>query len=577
MGKRSDASGWLKDGNLAFDGGVDGGRSPSFLQRNQTADAVNTTFRGGFARPRLGFRKIALNFAGTAENPFKRGRFQHASFYEGEGFPLLMSSQGGRQFKLDLVTFTVSEISPPGINNSADNPLGWSVQAENFWIYQDNQSSAIIFDGSSSRRAQESANEVPVGNVMAYTMGRLIVSLSDRQSFRVGDLVFGQGKRSDMLQFTENNYLNEGGDFSARVFGAPSHSGPIKAMRALAMGDTQLGQGPLLVGTPRQVFTVNLPFDRAQWKAMTSPLQTVNEIIGPQGQDAFILINTDIWYRGQDGWRSYIMARREFGSWGNTPMSGEVDPVISVDTESLLEYCSAALFQNRMLGTCSPVPSTHGVWHRGLVVIDFDHVSTLQPKSNPTWEGVWTGPRILKLVSATVNQHERLFIYALDEEDNICLYEMDADAKDDDGTAIQWSLDTPSYACGNSDQYKKLETGRVVLNELSGQLTGVVKYRSDQNPCWQAWDNFSVCAQNQDCGENPGYCIGPHTYNPQVRSPIRLHTPPDDFDPVSSHKWRTGYEFQTRLELTGYAAIKAFRIYAMDEPEQLGVDRRDVT
>jgi len=576
MSKRSDASGWLKDGNLAFDGGVDGGRSPSFLQRNQTADAINTTGRGGFARPRPGIRKVALNFTGDTANPFQRGRFQHGAFYDGNDLPMLLSSQGGRQFKIDLLTFKVTEISPPGLHNSAERELGWSVQAENYWIYQDNQSSPIIFDGGSSRRASDVNSEVPVGNVMAYTMGRLVVSLTDRQTFRVGDLVFGQGSRSDMLRFTENNFLNEGGDFVARVFGAPSNSGPIKAMRALAMGDTQLGQGPLLVGTPRQVFTVNLPFDRTQWKAMTSPLQTVNEIVGPQGQDAFILINTDIWYRGLDGWRSYIMARREFGSWGNTPMSSEINPVISQDTEWLLEHCSAVLHHNRMLGTCSPVPSTHGVWHRGMAVIDFDHVSSLQPKTNPTWEGIWTGPRILQLVAATVNQHERLFIYALDEQDNICLYEMVADDKDDDGVAIAWSMDTPSYACGQPDGYKKLETGRVVLNELSGALTGVVRYRSDQNPCWQDWDNFAVCAQNQDCAD-PGDCVGPHTFNPQVRSPIRLHTPPDDFDPVSSRKWRTGYEFQARLELTGYAAIKAFRIYAMDEPEQLGVDRRDVT
>lgn len=578
MSKRSDEKGWLIDGNLTWEGGVDGGRSPSLLRRNQVADAVNCTFRAGFIKPRHGLKLIDFTgkFDTGVEDPFRRGRFQHAAFYDGNNVPMLLSSHGGRQFKIDLATFQVSEITPSGVHNSADRYLGWSVQAENYWIYQDNQSYPIIFDGSTSRRSVASKFEVPVGNVMAYTMGRLIVSLPDKLSFRIGDLVFSQGSRSDMLLFTENNFLNEGGDFTVRVFGAPSNSGPIRAMRGASMTDTQLGQGPLIVGTPRIVFTVSLPFDRTTWKDLTSPLQTVNPVIGPLGQGSMLLINTDVWYRGLDGWRSFILARRDFNTWGNTPMSSEINNVLDYDTDFLLEHGSAVLFENRLIGTCSPVSSTHGVWHRGLAVIDFDQVSGLQRKTMPSWEGIWTGQRILQIVTGTIENHERCFLYCLDENDDIQLYELDPKAKDDDGTDINWSFETPSYACGDSDQLKKLEAGRIVLSELSGDLTGTVKYRSDLNPCWQPWDTFSVCALSEDCA-NPGDCAGPVTYRPQIRSPIRLHMPPDDFDTISSRKWRTGYEFQVRVELTGSATIKALRIYALDEPEHLGADRRSPT
>lgn len=490
---------------------------------------------------------------------------------------MLLSSQGGRQFKIDCSTWNVSEISPPGQLNSATQRMGWSVQAENYWIYQDNQSNAIIFDGSSSRRAIDSQKEIPVGNVMAYTMGRLIVSLVDKITFRGGDLVYGQGKVSDLLKFTENDYLNDGGDFAAKVFGAPSNSGPIRAMIAVPMTDTQLGQGPLLVGTPRQVFTISLPFDRTTWKNLSNPIQTVSPLIGPLSPRGTIAVNGDIWYRGLDGIRSYILARRDFQtSFGNTPMSSEVNDIIDQDTEWLLEYESKVLFKNRLLGTCSPVQSDHGVWHRGLVAIDFDLVSGIRRKTTPSWEGLWTGPRILQILTATINNHERCFCYCLDSDDNICLYELDPKARDDDGAAIDWALELPSYNCGDSDWYKKLETGRIVLNDLSGRLSVTVKYRNDLNPCWQTWDTTEVCALNQDCS-NPGDCAGPHTYRPQTRSPIRLHAPPDDFDELTGHKWRTGYEFQPRLELSGWAALKSFRIFCHDEPEQLGVDREETT
>src|ERR1041385_6903574 len=93
-------------------------------------------------------------------------------------------------------------------------------------------------------------------------------------------------------------------------------------MHPAAMTDTALGQGPMLVGTPNVVFTVNLPFDRTTWKNLAEALQTANPIVGPVSQDSVINVNGDLWYRSLDGIRSYITAQRQFnGAWGNTPQS----------------------------------------------------------------------------------------------------------------------------------------------------------------------------------------------------------------------------------------------------------------
>jgi hypothetical protein len=584
MSHQADAKGWLRDGNTGFTRGADGNTPPNVLSREHVAKATNTTFRGGKgARPRPGWRRRELSFATGTETNFETGRFQHAAFYDGNSRPSLMAHIGGRLFKTDVITWKVSDISVTDDPNSSKQPMGWSCQAENYFIYQDNQSLPIIYDGASSRRANRARSEIPVGNVMAYTMGRLVVALPDRTTFRVGDLVFGpsgtigRGYRDSMLRFTENDYLNEGGEFVARVFGAPSGYGNITAMKAVSQTDTSLGQGPLLVGTPDTVFTLNLPFDRNTWKDMASALQTVSPIKGPLGQNSTVLVNGDAWYRADDGIRSFIMAQRDFAtSWGNAPMSAEVDDTLAYDSPHLLEYGSGVHWNRWLIQTVSPATNNDGVvWHRGLAVIDFNPVGGIASKVNPQWDGIWTGLRILQVVKGRVAQRERCFVFALSDNDEIQLWEMVVEDKFDNvDDPIDWTLTVPSFPFGNIDQLKKLQAGRVVFHNVLGDLSGTVKYRSDQNPCWQPWDSFAVCSKDKDCSAE---CAGPRTYRAQPRAPIRLKTPPDVFDAIDNKNHRTGYEFQAKLELSGYGELQHLILFASDQPEQMGIEQRTQT
>lgn len=658
MSTRANTRGWYKDGCADFSGGIDGSRPSFLLDPDQSGGAINTTFRGGPARNRPGFKKLPLTFhdSGT-QSAFQspNGPFQHARPFDGAGYPTLISSQAGRQFLFDITRYSVREITPftgfttsvsvsfnipasgstlqitvastSGMtlnstqislgpyyltlvsidsanqitvqNNVAsqngvfigagsvvgfqgldiNNPnltIGWSEQVENYWVYQDNVSLPIIFDGSTSVRSNQSENQIPVGNVMCYTQGRLAVALPDRYSFRVGDLVFGSSgtiqnqDRDAPLYFTENTYLNEGGDFQARVFGAPSQFGPILSMKAGAMTDTALGQGPLLVGQAYMVFSVQLPFDRTTWKDLTQAMQTANPVNGPLGQDSTVLINTDMWYRRIDGIGSYITAQRQFnGSWINTPMSAEISDFLDNDTSSLLENGSGVFFGNRLLETVSPVNSPYGIYHRGLAVLDFDLVSTIRKRSGPCWEGIWTGLKILKILKCNANGVERCFLYCLGNATNqIEIWELDLNALFDEGpTPIQWSIDLRSMICGDIDQFKRLETGRIGLTDINGAISGVITYRTDRSPCYQPWDSFSICAANADCG--PPACAGPHTYREQARVPIDLFMPPDTYDPIAHRKYRTGYQFQPRMENVGAFAVESFRIFALDQPENL--------
>lgn len=589
MSTRADTKGWLRDGNLSFHGGCDGSVPPNEISRAHVASAVNATMRGGVIGPRPGWVKRSLVFSSSAVGTaFKSARFQHSSFYASSRSPSLISSHGGRLFHINLQRFSVQEITPlqaDGVTLDRNNPfneLGWSVQCDRYWIYQDNQSYPYIFNGSAVRRANPAQFEVPVGNVMAYAQGRLVVALPDRQTFRVGDLLFSPsgtsaaGYRDSVLKFTENNYLNEGGDFVARVFGAPSTEGSITAMHSVAMTDTGLGQGPLLVGTQYGVFTVQLPFDRTIWKDLRSPLQTNAPIMGPLGQNSMVLVNGDAWYRSIDGIRSYIMAQREFSTWGNTPMSEEIGEHLGHDTQRLLEHGSAVLFDNRLLMTSSPAPSRFGVFHRSLVSLDFRPISNMGKRTPPAYDGVWTGARILQIVKGMVFHEERCFAYVLSASNEIELWELVPDAKwDTDKAPIQWSFTTPSYNCGNSDQLKRLETARFIANDIVGRFAGTVTYRTDQDPCFTPWDTWVYCAKYEDCAIDTDHCGAPQNYLPQQRTPIRLHQPPDTFNDITGLKHRTGYEFQMKVACSGYGKIRQLRMFALDNREPLGAVERD--
>ena len=196
----------LRDGALDFSGGQNAALSPSLIQPNQVGQAINCSFRGGVLKQRPGFVYRGLSFpsydSGSCQSGFEGGRFQRAQFFDGAGTPVLLSAHGGRIFRIDPSNYHVTEITPSKggqpDTNSTRSELAWSVQAENYCIFQDNRGLPIIYNGSTARRANPSKLEVPTGNVMAYANGRLVVSLPDRRTFRVGDLVFGPSGSPDL-------------------------------------------------------------------------------------------------------------------------------------------------------------------------------------------------------------------------------------------------------------------------------------------------------------------------------------------------------------------------------------------
>lgn len=558
----------LTDGFISISGGVDTGKSPTVatamnpdgLSRDKLAFLINGTVRGDRLRPRPGFKKIAIEEFDSDE-----GLFQGADFYQPKNAPgCLIASISGRQWKFNVGTDnSVQEITIPGDPNPSNRPKAWMYQAEEFFIIQDNQSKPFIYDGGSARRA--GPKEIPVGSVGTYGMGRIWQTLQNGVSFAAGDLVYSITQQTkDLLGFTENTFLNEGGAFSV-----PSNAGQIKAMRFLANLDTSLGQGPLQVFTDNTIFSVNAPVQREVWKNLTYPIQTISMVAyGAVGQNSTTLVNSDVFYRSPDGVRSFILARRDFNTWSNTPISKEVNRVIEFDEQILLPYGSSVLFNNRLLQTCSPFRCDNGVAHRGIMPLDFDQVSSMSDKRPPAWEGLWTGLNILQLVKGMFDNKERCFAF-VSSNGQIELWEISKadkfDTLNSEDKPILWSIETGSYTFNSPFDLKRLRSGDLWIYELTGRVQFDLKFRPDGFPCWIDWKKFEQCAAYKDC--NTAECGTPKQLLPQFRPKIKFPKPPETCDQILGKFYLDMFECQVFLQMLGYCEIKQLRIHAMPRQE----------
>jgi hypothetical protein len=449
--------------------------------------------------------------------------------------------------------------------NPASRIKAWLCQAEKWLVVQDGQSTALIYNGATTRRAD--STEIRPGRAMAYGMGRLWSTGVDGRSFSAGDLVFGPSGtpqhnfKDAVLKVTENDLLAGGGYFTT-----PSNSGGIKAFRFIANLDTSQGQGPLMVCTPNQIFSVNAPFDRTQWQTMRNPIQTITAIShGALGHENTVMVNGDMFFRAKDGIRSYILARREFGQWSQTPQSREMNRVLEKDDQWLLEYGSSVVFDNRLLTTCSPVFSDHGIYHRGIVALDLDPLGGIRKKKDPSYDGLWNGLNTLQLVVGDFSKGERCFAFHLNNAQEIELYEITKDDKfDNEVTPINWTIETRSLVFGSDFELKQLKGGDLWIDRLTGRVDFNLLFRPDQHPCWQNWHSWSECANYKDCATTDPLtgCQTLTTFREQFRPRMPLPQPPDIADNLTMRPFRNGYEFQMRLELQGFCRIKRGRFMA---------------
>ena len=508
------------DGWFSLEGGVDAGRSPTLLEPNQCVSANNMVFRGGHPTVRPGFRKLTENFlnadhcytvAGVdtedfvptqeAWRAYKHGFFQCAVGYSPHhGEDCLMAMVNGRLFKIvpGVAEAKVTEIVLP-YRNTYLRQIAYMLQADKWLIVQDGQSKPILYDGATARRSKNDITdpektEVPVGTIMAYGMGRVCVIVNDRD-VAFGDLHGsheGPDPSDSLILFTERNFL--AGGFDAAI---PFEHGKATGMVFFPQLDTSTGNGQLMVFSERGASSFFLSLPRELWQTSQFQIHALSTT-GLRGDKSVSVVNEDLWFRAEDGYRSYRQARSEATGWSHIPLSTNVKQFLNLDTPRLLKFGSAIYFDNRIIGTCTPHWNQMRRFHNGMVVVDFDIISAFGTKNRPAWDGHWSKMRICQLVTGNFNGITRAFIFGMEQQEDRegntkmsnQLYEISLDDRDDWDGLVEWELVSRGFDFsklsqqGNSFTENELYDGDVWL-ERDYRMTCThlkIFYRPDNYP-----------------------------------------------------------------------------------------------
>ncbi len=415
-------------------------------------------------------------------------------------------------------------------------------------------------------------NELPGGRMGVYGLGRNWLCLNDGKQFVAGDLVGGSAGtlsnnfRDAVLNVTENNFLLGGGYFSI-----PGSYGEIRAFCFSETIDSSLGQGALQVFTDRNVFSCNAPVDRLTWQNLNNPILTESaKGGGGLSQWSTFNVNSDILSRARDGIRSLTLTRREFNTWGNVPVSREVQPQIDRDSEDLLRFVSGVEFDNRALMLSEGVSNTErGIYFKRIIVQNQDPNSSLRGKEPSVYDALfWQGLNIFRILHGTFNNTDRCFMFTLNNDTaKIEIWELlpeaTAEIYDAIDTRIVWSfeafLDFGQKNPAVRDRLR-LDEAEIYVDELRGKVDFQAYYAPDSWPCWVPWASWQECEDNTIVtATQPGF-----------RPNMGLGEPdPGPCDPTNNRPLREGYTFRVKFVITGHCRFLGgkFGAWTVPQPE----------
>jgi hypothetical protein len=375
------------------------------------------------------------------------------------------------------------------------------------------------------------------------------------------------GYRDSILKTTENP-VSLAGD----AFIVPTNAGNIRALEHSANLNSALGEGELYVFTRKTIYATTVPARRADWSTLSEPLQRVAQRdFGSVGDRCVVPVNGDLFYQAMDGVRSLAIAVRNFGQWGNIPISSPVERVLRFNNRALMRFVSGINFDNRLWQTVGPFQTDKGVAHQGIITLDFDVLGNIDNRLPPAWEGMYEGLSHLQILEADFGGLQRAFDIVVSQvTGNIDIWEMTTqdrwDAQvENDGDRVTWYLETPAYTWRNPFQLKKLDGLELWFDKMLGTVQFIVEYRPDSAPCWIPWHAWKQCVA-KDCREDPeavtcpSYPVQP--YCEGFKATVTMPTPPNPCEPNNARPATEGYQFQIRLTIKGWCRLRGLRIYA---------------
>ena len=574
----------IVDGSTDFSYGCDSSRTPTIrsaenpngLPRNGLSWLVNGTVRTSGILTRTGWQPLAVVDTGT-------GIYQGGFMYEPlNALPYLILSIGGRllQVRVDsdnsVVDMTGSFANPP------NNPIHHFVQGDQFMVMQtgDNVTLPLFWDGTTLKRSNgitgnltnPNINQIPAAGPMVYYQQRLWYGQG--RHYSAGDIIGGPSgtapyqNRDSILSVTENP-LVIGGD----GFAIPTNAGNIRALAYPITLDQALGQGPLFVFTPTQIFAQSVPITRTDWISANSNNQPLQQVImngqGAVGDRCVVPVNGDLFYQDRlPSINSFNMSLRYFGQWGNRPISNNIIRALQFNDRSLMRTARGVYFDNRLYQSILPKQTGRGVVFQALAVLDTDPISTLKQDQLPAWEGIGQGLQILDMFTGDFGGLHRMFLVILSKIDNsIQVWESDIATRFDNGDnrttmLIEWPAFDGSSQGSSLFETKELDGATIWADKMFGTIDFTLTYRVDQSPCEYPWATWQKCFARDSCEDTAeNICYPLTTFREGYGIPMGMPKPKSVCQQGVKRPSTLGFSFQPVLRVKGWARIRGIELY----------------
>jgi hypothetical protein len=476
---------------------------------------------------------------------------------------LFVTAPNGREITAGDIAFGGSLTSKDIVSSSDDDQVVITTATEHGWSVGDyvtitGHSSLPAINGTFKIEAKPATNKFAI----AAAVG---VPGSGGQAAK-----FNAGTSSDALNFSETTFINEGGNFVI-----PLEMGPVKTMEFLPIQDVSTGQGDLIVFGERGAASFAVSAPRTQWKETPGFQRVLFSNIGSLAETA-CTINGDIFFRSREGngIRSYRNARAEFSSFGQTPISAEMDPIFDKEDLSKLSRVSMIYFDDRLLVTCKPATVDGRQVYRGITAMDFRPVSTNSGKGYAIYDGVWGGLQVVTMLTGVFNDTPRAFAlcYHGDDIDQHQLWEITKNEIQDKNSytgneyrLINSLVLTKAYDFKAPFSEKKLIHGDLWFSEVGGwnqenkKFSADLKFRPDNNPNWTDWGDWELCFSETTSRALRGYA-------PQLRAVVPEVTTNDFTDRTIGR----GYDFKLRVEWRGRAKLEKLLVHSLQLVEPVG-------
>ena len=457
-----------------------------------------------------------------------------------------------------------------------------------------------------------------VPTTKSFTVASNVVNITSDTGVGGTVSAFNTGADTDLLSFTETTFISEGG-----VINIPTALGAITNMSFVPLQDTSTGQGDMVVLCSNGAVSLAVSNVRTSWSSTLGFQRVLYQNIGAVS-DSSIVVNGDLFFRSLDGngIRSYRSARAEFQGYGQVPVSAEIDPILTQDTQGLLSNVSFGYLNDRLLMTCwpsqtPPVSSNNGspdyttsgvlsgvtqapgtnmaanmdylvgqpvpILHGGVAVLDFRSTANGHSTAKAAFDGVWTGLNVLKILSGKDNGKQRAFLIAYNPTSvsgstaGYTLWEVIENAESDLGAQgnvpISSTIITRSFNFNKVMDMKKLLRLDLWFDSIEGgpnrSLTLSAEYRPDDFPTWISWATDTKTFNTETTTYTSSSTPYPYLYDGYAPQ-LRLPTPAVSSNSMSAKPAYLGYDFNFRIKWTGHARCGRLLIHALQVVEPVG-------